>query len=160
MMVDKLEVGSDGRVAAVRLKNESLVEADTAIVGIGAKPAIGPFEILGLKNFVGGIQVDSQFRTSIPGIFSIGDVAGFPLKIYDQMVRVEHVDHARKSAQHCVKALLSIHTQPCKPNALSVMVTSLLFICIQTVLYTCFKKVTSYNFGPLVKTIYEYLPYF
>ncbi|XP_020527192.1 monodehydroascorbate reductase 5, mitochondrial-like [Amborella trichopoda] len=116
MMVDKLEVGSDGRVAAVRLKNESLVEADTAIVGIGAKPAIGPFEILGLKNFVGGIQVDSQFRTSIPGIFSIGDVAGFPLKIYDQMVRVEHVDHARKSAQHCVKALLSIHTQPWRDN--------------------------------------------
>ncbi|XP_006828797.2 monodehydroascorbate reductase 5, mitochondrial isoform X1 [Amborella trichopoda] len=112
MMVDKLEAGSDGRVAVVRLKNGSLVEADTVIVGIGAKPAIGPFETLGLNNSVGGIQVDSQFRTSIPGILSIGDVAAFPLKIYDRIVRVEHVDHARKSAQHCVKALLSIHTQP------------------------------------------------
>lgn len=27
------------------------------------------------------IQVDGQFRTSIPGIFAIGDVAAFPLKV-------------------------------------------------------------------------------
>lgn len=26
-------------------------------------------------------QVDGQFRTSIPGIFAIGDVAAFPLKV-------------------------------------------------------------------------------
>jgi hypothetical protein len=28
------------------------------------------------------------------------------------MTRVEHVDHARKSAQHCVKALLTAYTEP------------------------------------------------
>lgn len=141
------------------------------IIGIGAKPAVGPFERLGLNNSVGGIQVsmvqqrsfcclhwnfqpctyygniwacsyyyfcmklacftqsvwysgilsrwhypmsiimfwlslqfwkswyflftsiihalgtfesqvDGQFRTGIPGIFAIGDVAAFPLKVY------------------------------------------------------------------------------
>lgn len=31
-------------------------------------------------------------------------------QIYDRMARVEHVDHARKSAQHCVTALLSAQT--------------------------------------------------
>lgn len=31
-------------------------------------------------------------------------------QIYDRISRVEHVDHARKSAQHCVKALLTAHT--------------------------------------------------
>ncbi|URE00685.1 Pyridine nucleotide-disulfide oxidoreductase [Musa troglodytarum] len=112
VLVDKLEGGTDGRVATVLLRNGSIIEADTVIVGIGAKPVVSPFEAVGLNKKVGGIQVDSLFRTSIPGIFAIGDVAAFPLKIYDRMARVEHVDHARKSAQHCVRTLLTAHTQP------------------------------------------------
>ncbi|CAL9160901.1 unnamed protein product [Musa hybrid cultivar] len=112
VLIDKLEGGTDGRVATVLLRNGSIIEADTVIVGIGAKPVVSPFEAVGLNNNVGGIQVDSLFRTSIPGIFAIGDVAAFPLKIYDRMARVEHVDHARKSAQHCVRTLLTAHTQP------------------------------------------------
>lgn len=31
-------------------------------------------------------------------------------QIYNRVARVEHVDHARRSAQHCVKALLSAQT--------------------------------------------------
>lgn len=31
-------------------------------------------------------------------------------QMYDRIARVEHVDHARRSAQHCVKALLSAQT--------------------------------------------------
>ncbi|KAG5155618.1 hypothetical protein JHK82_013587 [Glycine max] len=77
------------------------------IIGIGARPAVSPFERVGQNTDVGGIQVDGQFRTSTPGIFAVGDVAAFPLKIYNRISRVEHVDHARRSAQHCVKALLS-----------------------------------------------------
>lgn len=111
-LIDKLEAGSDGRVATVILKNGSTVEADTVVVGIGAKPAVGPFEEVGLNKTVGGIQVDSLFRTSVPGVFAIGDIAAFPLKMYDRISRVEHVDHARKSAQHCVKALLTAQTHP------------------------------------------------
>ncbi|KAJ0048037.1 hypothetical protein Pint_15098 [Pistacia integerrima] len=108
--IKNLEAGSDGRVAAVKLEDGSTIDADTIIIGIGAKPAVSPFERVGLNSAVGGIQVDGQFRTALPGIFAIGDVAAFPLKIYDRMARVEHVDHARRSAQHCVKALLSAHT--------------------------------------------------
>ncbi|GMY30407.1 monodehydroascorbate reductase, chloroplastic/mitochondrial [Fagus crenata] len=108
--IKNLETGSGGSVAAVKLEDGSTIEADTVIIGIGAKPAVGPFERLGLKSTVGGIQVDGQFRTSVPGIFAIGDVAAFPLKMYDRIARVEHVDHARRSAQHCIKALLSAQT--------------------------------------------------
>lgn len=110
--IDKLIAGSDGRVTAVTLENGSEVEADTVIVGIGAKPVVSPFEALGMNKSVGGIDVDSLFRTSVPGVFAIGDVAAFPLKMYDRISRVEHVDHARKSAQHCVKALLTANTHP------------------------------------------------
>ncbi|KAG2677186.1 hypothetical protein I3760_12G087100 [Carya illinoinensis] len=108
--IKNLEAGPDGRVAAVKLGDGSTIEADTVIIGIGAKPAVSPFESVHLNTTVGGIQVDGQFRTSIPGIFAIGDVAAFPLKIYDRIARVEHVDHARRSAQHCIKALLSAQT--------------------------------------------------
>ncbi|KAJ4712011.1 Monodehydroascorbate reductase [Melia azedarach] len=108
--IKNLEAGSDGRVTAVKLGDGSIIEADTVIIGIGAKPAISPFGRLKLNDAVGGIQVDGQFRTSVPGIFAIGDVAAFPLKMYDRIARVEHVDHARRSAQHCIKALLTAHT--------------------------------------------------
>ncbi|KAE8055397.1 hypothetical protein FH972_012237 [Carpinus fangiana] len=108
--IKNLEAGSDGRVTAVKLEDGSNIEADTVIIGIGAKPAVSPFESVGLNTSVGGIQVDGQFRTSIPGIFAVGDVAAFPLKMYDRIARVEHVDHARRSAQHCIKALLSAQT--------------------------------------------------
>ncbi|KAF6157627.1 hypothetical protein GIB67_037200 [Kingdonia uniflora] len=108
--IKNLEAGSDGRVAAVILENGYTIEADTVIIGIGAKPAVGPFEALDLSTSVGGIQVDGLFRTSVPGIFAVGDVAAFPLKMYNRIARVEHVDHARRSAQHCVNALLSAQT--------------------------------------------------
>ncbi|KAL3738188.1 hypothetical protein ACJRO7_019682 [Eucalyptus globulus] len=105
--IKHLEAGSDGHVCSVKLEDGSTIETDTVVVGIGAKPAVGPFERVGLNTSVGGIQVDSQFRTKIPGIFAIGDVAAFPLKIYDRIARVEHVDHARRSAQHCAKSILT-----------------------------------------------------
>ncbi|XVE57951.1 hypothetical protein DITRI_Ditri04bG0130700 [Diplodiscus trichospermus] len=72
------------------------------VIGIGAKPAVSPFEVVGLNT-----TVDGLFCTSIPGIFAVGDVVAFPLKLYDRVAGVEHVDHARRSAQHCLKALLS-----------------------------------------------------
>ncbi|KAH9775377.1 Monodehydroascorbate reductase [Citrus sinensis] len=78
--IKNLEAGSDGRVAAVKLEDGSTIDADTIVIGIGAKPTVSPFERVGLNSSVGGIQVDGQFRTSMPGIFAIGDVAAFPLK--------------------------------------------------------------------------------
>ncbi|ONI07204.1 hypothetical protein PRUPE_5G106000 [Prunus persica] len=108
--IKNLEAGVDGRVTYVKLDDGSTIEADTVIIGIGAKPAVSPFERVGLESSVGGIQVDGLFRTRVPGIFAVGDVAAFPLKMYNRIARVEHVDHARRSAQHCVKALLSAQT--------------------------------------------------
>lgn len=108
--IKELGAGSDGRVDSVKLGDGTTIEADTIVIGIGAKPAVGPFENLQLNTTDGGIQVDSLFRTSVPGVFAIGDVAAFPLKMYDRISRVEHVDHARKSAKHCVNSLLTAKT--------------------------------------------------
>ncbi|CAL1375240.1 unnamed protein product [Linum trigynum] len=108
--IKNLEAGSDGRVSGVKLEDGSTLEADTVVIGIGGKPAVSSFESVGLNSSVGGIEVDGLFRTKVPGIFAIGDVAAFPLKMYNRIARVEHVDHARRSAQHCVKSLLTAHT--------------------------------------------------
>ncbi|KAH7331856.1 hypothetical protein KP509_20G053800 [Ceratopteris richardii] len=60
----------------------------------------------------GGIEVDGKFRKSSPNVWAIGDVAASPLKIYNRITRVEQVDHARKSAQHCVESLLKVQQDP------------------------------------------------
>lgn len=36
-------------------------------------------------------------------MYAVGDVATYPLKLYNELRRVEHVDHARKSAEQAVK---------------------------------------------------------
>ncbi|GAB4834468.1 Monodehydroascorbate reductase, chloroplastic/mitochondrial, partial [Ancistrocladus abbreviatus] len=54
--IRSLEAGSDGRVAAVILENGSSIEADIIVIGMGAKPAVGLFERIGLNKTIGGIQ--------------------------------------------------------------------------------------------------------
>lgn len=53
------------------------------------------------------MQTDAFFETSVPGVYAIGDVATFPMKMYNELRRVEHVDHARKSAEQAVKVWIS-----------------------------------------------------
>jgi len=56
------------------------------------------------------VQTDSFFKTNVPNVYAVGDVATFPLKLYNEIRRVEHVDHARKSAEQAVK-VSNISTQ-------------------------------------------------
>lgn len=49
------------------------------------------------------MQVDASFKTSAKDVYAVGDIATFPLKMYGDRRRVEHVDHARKSAMHAVQ---------------------------------------------------------
>lgn len=53
------------------------------------------------------MQTDAFFETSVAGVYAIGDVATFPMKMYNELRGVEHVDHARKSAEQAVKVRLS-----------------------------------------------------
>lgn len=48
-------------------------------------------------------QVDASFKTSDPNVYAVGDIATFPMKMYGDTRRVEHVDHARKSAMQAVQ---------------------------------------------------------
>ncbi|WOL02277.1 monodehydroascorbate reductase-like [Canna indica] len=97
---------ANGDVTAVRLKDGRVLEADIVVVGVGGRPLITLFKGQ-VEEEKGGIKTDGFFRTSIPDVYAVGDVATFPLKLYNEQRRVEHVDHARKSAEQVVKAIKS-----------------------------------------------------
>eukprot|EP00249_Psilotum_nudum_P003370 c16767_g1_i1 orf=535-1839(-) len=98
------EADEHGHVKSVKLKDGQQLDADIVVVGVGARPLTGLFKGQ-LEEEKGGIVVDSFFKTSVPDVYAVGDTANFPLKLYNEIRRVEHVDHARKSAIQAVQAI-------------------------------------------------------
>lgn len=75
------------------------------MVGIGIRPNTGLFEgQLTLEK--GGIKVNGKLQSSNSSVYAIGDVATFPVKVFGETRRLEHVDSARKSARHAVAAIM------------------------------------------------------
>ncbi|KAH7553393.1 hypothetical protein ACOSQ2_030216 [Xanthoceras sorbifolium] len=95
---------ANGEVKEVKLKDGRVLEADIVVVGVGGRPLTSLFKGQ-VEEEKGGIKTDEFFKTSVPDVYAVGDVATFPMKLYNEIRRVEHVDHARKSAEHAVKAI-------------------------------------------------------
>ncbi|KAJ7562759.1 hypothetical protein O6H91_03G083300 [Diphasiastrum complanatum] len=98
------ETDEHGHVKVVKLKDGRELPADIVVVGVGARPVLAPFKGQ-LVEEKGGFKVDSFFKTNVPDVYAVGDVATFPLKLYGDIRRVEHVDHSRKSAIQAVQAI-------------------------------------------------------
>ncbi|KAL3327601.1 hypothetical protein AABB24_035330 [Solanum stoloniferum] len=96
----------NGEVKEVKLKDGRVLEADIVVVGVGARPLTTLFKGQ-VEEEKGGIKTDAFFKTSVPDVYAVGDVATFPLKMYNDIRRVEHVDHSRKSAEQAVKAIFA-----------------------------------------------------
>ena len=83
-----LEVLGDGRVTGVRVRTadgqERILEAGFVFVGTGERPQSEPFRrALGVTvNERGAIQVDGHMRTSVPGVYAIGDLVGPPMEMF------------------------------------------------------------------------------
>jgi dihydrolipoamide dehydrogenase len=72
------EEGEDGAVVRLQTpEGETRVEADAILVTVGRRPnSEGLAEALGVqKDARGHIVVDKQLKTSVPGVYAIGDVA-------------------------------------------------------------------------------------
>lgn len=96
-LVDRLE-GSDGRVAGVRLADGERLAAEMVIVGIGIAPATEPLLAAGAEGG-NGVAVDGHGRTSLPGVFAIGDCALHANRFADgAAVRLESVQNANDMA--------------------------------------------------------------
>ncbi|XP_048433812.1 monodehydroascorbate reductase 4, peroxisomal isoform X2 [Pyrus x bretschneideri] len=104
-VLSSFDIDSDGKVTAVNLRDGSSLPADVVVVGIGIRPNVSLFEgQLTLEK--GGIKVNGKMQSSNSSVYAVGDVATFPVKVFGESRRLEHVDSARKSARHVVTAIM------------------------------------------------------
>lgn len=104
-VLTSFDFDSDQKVTAVNLRDGTKLPADMVIVGIGIRPNTSLFEgQLTLEK--GGIKVNGRMQSSNNSVYAVGDVATFPVKIFSETRRLEHVDFARKAARHAVAAIM------------------------------------------------------
>lgn len=101
----------DGQVARVRLADGSALAADMVVVGIGIVPAVSPLLAAGAEGSEqGGVMVDRQCRTSLPGVFAIGDCARHSNRFAGgAAIRLESVQNANDQANVAAAAILGQH---------------------------------------------------
>lgn len=89
---------NDGNVAGVILKNETFIEADLILVGVGVLPNTTLAEQANL-DCDNGIVVNEFMQTSQPNIFSIGDCANHFNFFAQKRTRLESVQNAVDQAK-------------------------------------------------------------
>jgi 3-phenylpropionate/trans-cinnamate dioxygenase ferredoxin reductase component len=72
------------------------LEADEVVIAVGVRPATGWLKDsdVALDN---GVAADEQLRTSVPGVFAVGDCAAFWSRRYRRRLRFEHWDVALRA---------------------------------------------------------------
>ncbi|GGZ66700.1 NAD(P)/FAD-dependent oxidoreductase [Streptomyces subrutilus] len=82
----------DGRV---RLADGRTLPAGAVVVGIGARPATGWLAGSGVElGPDGSVTADAHLRTSLPGVYAVGDCSSFPSARYGERLLVHHWDNA------------------------------------------------------------------
>jgi len=103
--VAAFEDRGDGSVAAVVLTDGRRFPCDVALVGVGAVPCDALAAAAGVE-CDGGILVDDAGRTSVDGVFAIGDATRRPLHHYDGTFRLESIPSAVEQAKQATNAIL------------------------------------------------------
>ena len=102
--------GENGMVVGVRLADGDMVRCDMVIAGIGIVPEVEPLLAAGADGG-DGIDVDEQCRTSVPGIFAIGDCARHRnIFANGSLVRLESVQNANDMAAIAADAITGLET--------------------------------------------------
>ena len=91
------------RFEALVTKEGRRIEGDFAVVGVGVEPVT---EVAGEDVPVdNGIPVDATLKTSVDGVWAVGDVARHDHPVFGS-IRVEHFDNALKMGEHVARNLL------------------------------------------------------
>lgn len=100
-----------GRVSGVVLAGGELVEAQMVIVGIGIVPSVEPLLAAGAEGG-NGVVIDQYGRTTLAGIFAIGDCALHANPFADGLsIRLESVQNANDLA-NTVSAAIAGEPEP------------------------------------------------
>ncbi|WP_064695649.1 NAD(P)/FAD-dependent oxidoreductase [Rhizobium aegyptiacum] len=98
----------EGGKAVIKLSSGEVIEADLALVGIGARPNVDIADRAGLA-IENGIAVDTYLRTSAPDVFAAGDCCSFPLPIYGgRRVRLESWRNAQEQGTLAAANMLGL----------------------------------------------------
>jgi 3-phenylpropionate/trans-cinnamate dioxygenase ferredoxin reductase component len=93
------------RLTSVVLDDDTELPADTAVVGIGIRPATELAETAGLA-VEDGIVTDEALRTSDPDIYACGDAAASWHPLLQTRVRVEHWANALNGGPAAARSML------------------------------------------------------
>ena len=110
--VVRLDGDSDGKVTAVVLADGTRHACDAVLVGVGAIPRTALAEAAGIA-CDGGILVDEVGRTSVDGVYAVGDVTRRPLDHFPGRHRLESIPSAVEQAKQVVGAILD---EPGRPH--------------------------------------------
>ncbi|MFD3323893.1 NAD(P)/FAD-dependent oxidoreductase [Streptomyces sp. NPDC058701] len=94
------ELLTGARVAGIEggrvlLADGRSLPAGAVVVGIGARPATGWLAGSGVElGPDGSVTADAHLRTSLPGVYAVGDCASFPSDRYGTRLLVHHWDNA------------------------------------------------------------------
>ena len=101
------DTASDGarRVRGVALSDGTTVPADLVVVGIGVNVNTGWLEGSGLT-LDDGVLTDATLLAA-PGVVAAGDIARYPSARFDQLLRVEHWEHAVSGGEAAAHRLLA-----------------------------------------------------
>jgi NADPH-dependent 2,4-dienoyl-CoA reductase/sulfur reductase-like enzyme len=102
--ISRIVTDDDGRATGVELDDETTIEADIVVAGVGVAPEDSLARLAQLRTD-NGILVDASLRTSDPDVWAVGDVANHDHPIVGR-VRVEHWANALNQPAVAVKALL------------------------------------------------------
>lgn len=103
-------VGQDGRVTGVRLVSGETLAADLVVAGIGIEPAVEPLLAAGAAGG-NGVAVDAHCRTSLDGIYAVGDCALHKNAFADaDWIRLESVQNANDMAETAAASIIGVPT--------------------------------------------------
>jgi 3-phenylpropionate/trans-cinnamate dioxygenase ferredoxin reductase subunit len=92
--IDHFE-GSGGRVEKIVTKSGLEVDCELVVIGVGVTPDVTLAKGAGLEiGEAGGVLCSAQLESSVPGIFTAGDICEYDSPVHGRHMRIEHWDVA------------------------------------------------------------------